>query len=192
MSLPAFELGIWNAWIFMIFLLLPGFVVRLIAKEVYEKAGHPSDMKLSTTQKKIGIGSTLIWLLATLYSIFLPLQLGTTWFYTGFVIFLLGLVMLTIATVNFAATPLDEPVTAGIYRYSRNPMYLAMFLIYVGVSIASASWIFLVLSIVVPILTHFGATVPEERYCLEKYGDDYREYMKRTPRWIGIPKSRKN
>jgi len=29
----------------------------------------------------------------------------------------------------------------------------------------------------------------EERYCLEKYGDAYRKYMKRTPRWLGLPKS---
>jgi len=32
----------------------------------------------------------------------------------------------------------------------------------------------------------------EERFCLEKYGDAYREYMNRTPRWIGFPKSKKN
>jgi len=32
----------------------------------------------------------------------------------------------------------------------------------------------------------------EEEQCLEKYGDTYREYMDRTPRWIGIPKSKKN
>jgi len=33
--------------------------------------------------------------------------------------------------------------------------------------------------------------IVEERFCLEKYGDAYREYMNRTPRWIGIPKSEK-
>jgi len=32
--------------------------------------------------------------------------------------------------------------------------------------------------------------VAEERGCLETYGDEYKEYMNRTPRWIGIPKSR--
>jgi protein-S-isoprenylcysteine O-methyltransferase Ste14 len=32
----------------------------------------------------------------------------------------------------------------------------------------------------------------EERFLLEKYGDVYREYLNRTPRWIGIPKSRKS
>jgi len=31
----------------------------------------------------------------------------------------------------------------------------------------------------------------EERWCLDKYGDAYREYMDRTPKWIGIPKSGK-
>jgi protein-S-isoprenylcysteine O-methyltransferase Ste14 len=33
------------------------------------------------------------------------------------------------------------------------------------------------------------SAVNEERLCLEKYGDAYRDYMNRTPRWIGIPKS---
>jgi protein-S-isoprenylcysteine O-methyltransferase Ste14 len=35
------------------------------------------------------------------------------------------------------------------------------------------------------------AVKAEERFLLEKYGDTYREYMNRTPRWIGIPKSEK-
>jgi len=34
----------------------------------------------------------------------------------------------------------------------------------------------------------FVLAIPEERYCLEKYGDAYRAYMNKTPRWIGIPK----
>jgi protein-S-isoprenylcysteine O-methyltransferase Ste14 len=33
--------------------------------------------------------------------------------------------------------------------------------------------------------------VSEERFCLKEYGDAYREYMNRTPRWIGITKSKK-
>jgi len=42
-------------------------------------------------------------------------------------------------------------------------------------------------SIILIILMNILA-IPEERFCLEKYGDAYREYMNRTPRWIGIPK----
>jgi len=59
------------------------------------------------------------------------------------------------------------------------------------VSIASASWLFLLLTIGYTTLSFVGA-IPEEKFCLEKYGDAYHEYMNRTPRWIGMPKSRKS
>ena len=129
-----------------------------------------------------------LWLLATAYSIFLPFKLGTIWFATGLIIFLLGLIVNTIASVNFATTPMNEPVTRGVYRYSRHPIYVALFLIYLSVSIASASWVFLLFTVLLVVQVSFSAT-EEERYCLWKYGDAYREYMNRTPRWIGIPKS---
>jgi protein-S-isoprenylcysteine O-methyltransferase Ste14 len=50
------------------------------------------------------------------------------------------------------------------------------------------SWLFLLLAIVYTSLGFIYAG-SEERMCLEKYGDAYREYMERTPRWIGLPKS---
>jgi protein-S-isoprenylcysteine O-methyltransferase Ste14 len=88
---------------------------------------------------------------------------------------------------KFATTPMSEPVTQGIYRYSRHPIYVAILLIYLSVGIASTSWIFLLAVIIWAILVNVSAT-DEERYCLEKYGEAYREYMNRAPRWIGIPK----
>jgi len=57
----------------------------------------------------------------------------------------------------------------------------------IGVGIACASWLFLLLSIA-SVLFAIRFVGMEERWCLEKYGDAYREYMKRTPRYIGIPK----
>ena len=62
-----------------------------------------------------------------------------------------------------------------------------MLLIYLSVGIASASWIFLLVSIIWLVLIRLGS-VDEERYCLWKYGNTYREYMDKTPRWIEIPK----
>jgi len=67
-------------------------------------------------------------------------------------------------------------------------MYVSLLFIFIGASITSASWLFLVLSIML-IITHFYNAIPEERECLEVYGNAYREYMNRTPRWIGISKS---
>jgi protein-S-isoprenylcysteine O-methyltransferase Ste14 len=123
-----------------------------------------------------------------LYSIFLPLKIGTAWLYVGLVIFALALVMSVITTVNYATTPLDTPVSKGVYRISRNPIYFTGFLLYIGIGIATASWVILLCAILWIVL--FQIVLPsEERFLLEKYGDSYREYMNKTPKWIGFPKS---
>ena len=187
--IPAFEIGIWNAWIFMLWSWLDMFALRLAGKEICQRAsGLASEMKTSRAYKIISYVSMLTELMAIAYSVFLPFKLGTIWFYTGLPIFLLGLVVLTVASVNFAVAPMNEPITRGMYRYSRHPLYLALLFIYLSVGIASASWVFL-LVFIVQLVSISIAAVREERFCLEKYGDTYREYMNRTPRWIGIPKS---
>jgi protein-S-isoprenylcysteine O-methyltransferase Ste14 len=90
--------------------------------------------------------------------------------------------------VSFITPLVDKPVTKGIYRISRNPAYFGCFLIYISIGIACSSWVFLLVAI--GYITVMNILVdPEERMCLEKYGRAYREYMDRTPRWIGIPKS---
>lgn len=66
-------------------------------------------------------------------------------------------------------------------------LYFSYFVICISIGIACASWIFLVYAIVYIILQHI-LVIPEERFCIEKYGDVYREYMNKVPRWIGIPK----
>jgi protein-S-isoprenylcysteine O-methyltransferase Ste14 len=187
--IPAFEIGIWNAWIFMIWPWLDTLVFRLIGKEVFKRAsGLASEMKTSRTYKIVSYVSMITDLMAVVYSIVLPFKLSTIWFYIGLTIFLLGLVALTVASVNFTMASMNKPITRGMYRYSRHPLYLASLLIYLSVGIASASWVFLLFFIVQLVLMRVIA-VGEERFCLEKYADDYREYMDRTPRWIGIPKS---
>jgi protein-S-isoprenylcysteine O-methyltransferase Ste14 len=187
---PAFEIGVWNAWIFMVWLLIQNLVVML-DKKLYQRFGGGSDTKPSQTCKRYTFLSTLLWVLSTVYSIFLPLELGTAWFAAGLVIFLLGLGATVIATIDFATTPINEPVTKGTYRYSRHPMYAALILIYLGTGIASVSWIFLLVTIIWVILLGISAK-DEEGYCVERYGTAYREYMNRTPRWLGIPKVAKS
>ena len=140
--IPAFEIGVWNAWIFMSSFLLQWLAVALASKRVYQRTGHPADMKRSKSDRRIGMAAMITWLIATIYSIFLPLRLTTVWFYVGLVVFLFGLIILTGATLNFAVAPHDKPITGGFYRYSRHPMYLVMFLIYIATSLASASWLF--------------------------------------------------
>jgi len=189
--LPAFEIGVWNAWILTLYIALHPLIMMLIDKlvgtgDIFKKMGEPT---LSKTEKRINIFSNLVLLFALLiYSIFLPLQLGTAWFYVGLTLCVLGVVTWTIAIVNIADIPLGKPWTKGLYRYSRHPMTLAGYLILIGAGLASASWIFLLFSIVYIILCAILIRA-EERFCLEKFGTAYHEYINKTPRWLGLPKS---
>ena len=186
--IPLFKLGIWNAWIFVACFLLLSYSIMLINKKAYKKLGNPPDMKLNKREKVINYIGTIIIYIAFLYSIFLPFKLGTAWFYIGLFIFLLAIVVLVTAGINFITTPIDRPVTKGIYGYSRHPLYLSNLLALIGIGIATASWIILLAAIIFLILVNIVVN-SEERYCKEKYGDIYKEYLNRTPRWIGIPKS---
>jgi len=184
--IPVFEIGLWNAWIFMLLVLLPLPLVVLFRKGVFKRTASIHASIPTETENKIFIFSKIIMLSVFIYSIFLPLQLGMIWFSIGLPIYLLGLILQTIAWVNVATSPVDKPITKGLYRYSRHPMYVTLPLIFIGTGIASASWLFLLLSIML-VITHFYNAITEERECLKAYGNAYREYMNRTPRWIGIP-----
>jgi protein-S-isoprenylcysteine O-methyltransferase Ste14 len=185
--IPEFKLGLWNAWIFIIPLIVfwIGGVKFLFSKRMPE-ATPPSERKnkiLSNLLVIIMFGSFI-------YSIFMPLKLGTIWFFIGLVVYFVGLVLIAITMINFATTPLDKPVTKGFYRYSRNPMFIGFFLVYAGIAITCISWIYMVLTIIFIFIVNYLSPF-EEAITLEHYGKTYREYMEKTPKWIGIPRLKK-
>jgi protein-S-isoprenylcysteine O-methyltransferase Ste14 len=187
--IPAFEIGVWNAWIFMLLELLtfPLFT-RIATGRAPEVEGKSQVSAMSRTARITLYSSKIIYIPAFIYSIFLPLKLGTVWFYVGLPITLIGFVTGIIVILNWAASPLGEPITNGLYRYSRHPMYVTSFVFFLGLSIATASWVFLLFTVLIIVASFYFAPL-EEQSCLEKYGDAYREYMKKTPKYLGIPKS---
>ena len=187
--IPQFEIGIWNAWILTIWIILPVLVLFMVVKSPKTEVEY-SSVSSKTERDACSIYHIIIFL-TLIYSIFLPLKLGTSWFYVGLITFLLGMIAYMIVMVNFASTHLErEPITKGIYRYSRHPMYLATFFIVISVSIATFSWLFLVLSIIMMFFFHRGALI-EEKYCLKIFNQEYKYYIQHTSRWIGFPKSGK-
>ena len=184
---PAFKIGMWNAWLFMSVFVLQMVVMMLADKRILEKSHVPPKARTNRLERSIGIIGSSVWFLAMGYSIFLPLQLGTIWFYMGLSIFLVGSVSLAIATINFMTTPADRLITKGIYGLSRHPMYMATFFICLGTGFAAASWIFFVLAFVMAGCFYQEALL-EERYCLSQHTRTYEEYVQKTPRWLGVPK----
>jgi protein-S-isoprenylcysteine O-methyltransferase Ste14 len=183
---PAFELGLWNAWILVIpMLIIFFFDVRVTAARESGKAG---DFQLTKKENIIMDAVFLPMVISFIYAIFLPLQLGTTWLYSGLIIYIFGIFFTIVTLLNFASSPKDKVITKGLYRFSRNPMYIGMLLIQIGLGIACSSLLYLLLTIVLMILLN-AVSPSEERYCFYRFRDEYREYMNKTPRWIGIPKS---
>ena len=182
--IPKFELGIWNAWI----LVLPFLVLDIFGYTILRKRGAEGFLGLTKKEKMLESITMVIVGGLYAYSIFLPLRLDIVWFYGGFFLYLLGMAFVLITFHNFITTPVDSPVTKGLYRISRNPQYLSEFLIYVSIGIACFSWVFWLVAVIVHIFERRFVTA-EERICLHQYGEPYRDYMNKTPRWIGIPKT---
>ena len=192
--IPEFELGLYNAWIFILFFFLFCTGLPPLITRVFFTNKKPKDSDEQSAfdeqQKKLYKSFIIVLAASVIYSIFLPLKLGTAWSYVGFSIYSLGMIFNIIAEINFRTTSIDKPVTKGVYRISRNPQLFGAFLAFIGISVTCASWLFLLFTMIIIALYNI-LVVSEERWCLEKYGTAYREYMNRTPKWIGIPKSKK-
>ena len=94
------------------------------------------------------------------------------------------------ATMRNAGTNINpaEPslvlVTGGPFSWTRNPLYLANVILYIGISVLlNALWPFALL-IPLIVLLEWGVIRREERYLAAKFGDPYRAYMGRVRRWI--------
>ena len=76
--------------------------------------------------------------------------------------------------------------TAGIYGYLRNPMYVGLAFLVAGIGIALASDWTLVMLVGAALVLHVGVVKREERYLEAKFGEAYRQYKARVPRY-GVP-----
>ena len=128
---------------------------------------------------------------ATLPFALLPLApafgygLGALLVVAGLILVLLGASRLRAAGTNIPPTlPATALVVTGPYRWSRNPLYLAMVLIYVGLAIAALSLWALLLATPLVLILNYGVIIREEAYLERKFGADYRAYRARVHRWI--------
>ena len=80
--------------------------------------------------------------------------------------------------------PVRALVTTGIHAWSRNPIYVGMFLLYAGIGIAVRSPWVLILALPLVIILRYGVVAREEAYLERRFGDAYRDYKARVRRWL--------
>ena len=80
--------------------------------------------------------------------------------------------------------PTTALVVAGPYRFTRNPIYVGMILLLLGIGIMVDSVWLLALAVPFALVLRYGVITREERYLEAKFGDAYRAYRARVRRWI--------
>ncbi|MEM6665744.1 MAG: isoprenylcysteine carboxylmethyltransferase family protein [Pseudomonadota bacterium] len=75
-------------------------------------------------------------------------------------------------------------VTDGPYRFTRNPMYLGIILLTIGIGVAASLDWALVLAPIVALVLHFGVVLREEAYLTAKFGAQYKALLAATRRWL--------
>jgi protein-S-isoprenylcysteine O-methyltransferase Ste14 len=80
--------------------------------------------------------------------------------------------------------PTTALVTSGPYRYSRNPIYIALSAIYLAIALLVDSAAVAVLLVPVLLLVRYGVIAREEAYLERKFGEDYRRYTQTARRWL--------
>lgn len=81
-------------------------------------------------------------------------------------------------------SPAVAVVKHGPYRFSRNPMYVAMVGLLAGFGLVSGSWFFAVAALVFAVVVHFGVVLPEERYMQALHGEAFLEFKSQVRRWL--------
>lgn len=110
----------------------------------------------------------------------------------GLIVVLIGAIPLGLALIELrrANTPVEpwkptrQIVTEGPYRFTRNPIYIGMSFIYLGLVIVFGSGAGFLLLLPVLVTLHFGVVLREEAYLAARFGKLYEAYCEKTPRWL--------
>jgi protein-S-isoprenylcysteine O-methyltransferase Ste14 len=180
--MPTLELGWLNGWILLAFeFLIQGFLLLIFPKDIvsrlFDRSGWSVKQRIFTIIGKVFSLACLILIILT------PLKFNSSVLIVGLILYVIGLAGLVAAMLNFKNTPLNQPVTKGVYKVSRHPQIVALFILFLGICVAIGSWAALFMLMMSRLLQHFGI-LAEEEACLKQYGESYRVFMKRVPRYF--------
>ncbi len=113
-------------------------------------------------------------------------------FAAGLVLIALSLIFVIPAVVKFIRTkntlvtikPAESLQTSGVYSFTRNPMYLGLLLLYLGLALTNGNWWTLILIPVLIFVVNIYIIKNEEKYLERAFGQNFLDYKKKVRRWI--------
>lgn len=132
------------------------------------------------------------WIVTTVFADYIYTNVATR--LLGWTVLAAGLFMLALSVAAFARTKTtvnpknpehtSSLVTTGIYRLSRNPMYVGMAAVLIGYSLLLQNLFAFISPAVFVLAVTWLQILPEEEVLEQKFGDAFGEYRRQTPRWI--------
>ena len=180
--IPNLNVGWLNGWLPLVIYVSIQFIVTFtcpkeVKRRLIDRKGWTKTQIVMTT---IGKSFTLVNIILLFFS---PLIFGSVEFYIGIILYLIGIIALSIAIINFKNAPLGKPITNGFYKISRNPQLFSIYIIFLGHILMIGLWISLMILFVSIIGSHFSI-LGEEKRLKEQYGNSYLEYKGKVPRYF--------
>jgi protein-S-isoprenylcysteine O-methyltransferase Ste14 len=176
------SVGTMNAFLTIIPLIFIRFgLLSILDKEALKRAAFFAPL--------IGKEKVAYWfyqisnILIFVYLFLLKIATDSYWFYVGLVIYGLGVLLCLMSVLNFAKPTENGINLKGLYRVSRNPMYVAYFIYFLGCVLLTQSLILFTILLVFQISAHW-IILSEERWCVKKFGEEYIKYMNKVRRYF--------
>jgi len=122
-------------------------------------------------------------ILIFVYPFFLKIKTEPYWLYAGLATYGLGMLLCLVSVLNFAKPAENGLNLKGLYWISRNPMYVAYFIYFLGCVLLTKSLLLFAMLMVFQISAHW-IILSEERWCITKFGEEYKDYMNKVRRYI--------
>jgi protein-S-isoprenylcysteine O-methyltransferase Ste14 len=183
--LPILRVDLANQWILLViyFVLLLIFVFRLSDERRKWLFADPKDTIHGPKKAVLRVGQLLAFVLVALICLTpLPSKFQAIEL-VGMVLYTAGAVLVPASLYYFGHAPPDGPVVDGPYRYSRNPQWVGLVLVLLGLAISAHSFVLVSLVLLVAVAYHIQI-LAEEELCRAKYGAPYERYLKTVPRYL--------
>ena len=172
-----------------------GLLILCKTKKVYER-GEPFPLSLSVGWWVLDTAWTGLVASSSFYNLWrLPADEALAWI-AGLALLLVGTFLTLAGMMEFrslrkvSGMEASNLVTTGVYRWSRNPQFLGFYLALLGISLLGRSGFALLLTVIAVIYCHYYIVKMEEPYLERIFGKEYVTYKSRTPRYIGVPRSK--
>ena len=168
------------------FLLLPFLLIRFLLLGLCNRQALASAAffaPLAGAEKAAYWVYQLATLLLFVGPFFLTVQTGGGWFVPGLAVLGVGAALCAAAVVDFAKPTENGFHQNGLYRFSRNPMYVGYFFYFLGCVLLTRSPLLLAALVAFQVAAHW-IILSEERWCAAQFGQQYAAYKAQVRRYF--------